>query len=93
CGRPAVLVPFPFAAHDHQMKNARALEKRGAALVLPQAELTPERLAALIGELLDDQARLRKMGAAFRALARPDAAGNIVRECLRCTEKNRAAAQ
>ena len=93
CGRPAVLVPFPFAAHDHQMKNARALEKRGAALVLPQAELAPERLAALIGELLEDQTRLRKMGAAIRALARPDAAQSIVRECLRCTEKKRATAQ
>lgn len=73
-GLPAVLVPLPGAPSDHQTRNARTLEAAGAAIVLPDAECTPERLDALLSELLADPARLEAMSAAARGLARPDAA-------------------
>jgi UDP-N-acetylglucosamine--N-acetylmuramyl-(pentapeptide) pyrophosphoryl-undecaprenol N-acetylglucosamine transferase len=65
-GGPSVLVPYPFAAEDHQAKNARRFAAQGAARVIPQAELTGERLAAAIRELLEDPAELTRMGAAAR---------------------------
>jgi UDP-N-acetylglucosamine--N-acetylmuramyl-(pentapeptide) pyrophosphoryl-undecaprenol N-acetylglucosamine transferase len=77
-GRPAILVPFPFAADNHQERNAQALADAGAALVFRQADLDGAKLAAAIRGLLDDPARLGRMQAAMRALARPDAAGTIV---------------
>jgi UDP-N-acetylglucosamine--N-acetylmuramyl-(pentapeptide) pyrophosphoryl-undecaprenol N-acetylglucosamine transferase len=81
CGRPAVLIPYPFAAGDHQTANARALARKGAALMLPQTELTPERLARLVGDLFRDRERLLTMGAAARSLARKGAADLILKEC------------
>ena len=82
-GRPAILVPYPFAADDHQTTNARALERAGAALVFPQAELTGERLAGAIRELAGDETRRRGMADAMRALGRPDAARLIVDDLAR----------
>lgn len=81
CGRPALLIPYPFAAGDHQSANARALARRGAALMLPQAELTPELLARLLGDLLVDRERLQSMAGASRSLARRGAAELILKEC------------
>ncbi|WP_052865089.1 UDP-N-acetylglucosamine--N-acetylmuramyl-(pentapeptide) pyrophosphoryl-undecaprenol N-acetylglucosamine transferase [Streptomyces niger] len=63
-GMPAVLVPYPHAPGDHQTHNARVLSDAGAALLLPDAETTAERLDAVVGPLLDDPARLAAMGAA-----------------------------
>jgi UDP-N-acetylglucosamine--N-acetylmuramyl-(pentapeptide) pyrophosphoryl-undecaprenol N-acetylglucosamine transferase len=80
--RPAVLVPYPHAAGGHQAVNARWMERAGAAVVVPDAELGPARLAALVGELLGDRGRLAGMGAAARGLARPDAARDIAAELL-----------
>jgi UDP-N-acetylglucosamine--N-acetylmuramyl-(pentapeptide) pyrophosphoryl-undecaprenol N-acetylglucosamine transferase len=77
-GRPAILIPYPFAADNHQERNAQALADAGAALVLRQADLDGAKLAAAIRGLLDDRERLGRMAAAMRALARPDAAGAIV---------------
>lgn len=77
-GLPAILIPFPFAADNHQMRNARALEATGAAVVCDQHELTAERLAGTLGELLHDEIRLRTMQAAARRGARPNAAAHIV---------------
>jgi UDP-N-acetylglucosamine--N-acetylmuramyl-(pentapeptide) pyrophosphoryl-undecaprenol N-acetylglucosamine transferase len=77
-GRPAILVPYPFAADNHQERNARALEEAGAALVFRQADLDGPRLAAAIRELLADPERLARMQAAMRTLARPDAAAEIM---------------
>jgi UDP-N-acetylglucosamine--N-acetylmuramyl-(pentapeptide) pyrophosphoryl-undecaprenol N-acetylglucosamine transferase len=77
-GRPAVLIPLPTAADDHQRRNAEVLAAEGAAEMLEQKELTGERLAARIGALLDDPGRLTAMSAAARRLARPDAARAIV---------------
>ncbi|WP_030811762.1 UDP-N-acetylglucosamine--N-acetylmuramyl-(pentapeptide) pyrophosphoryl-undecaprenol N-acetylglucosamine transferase [Streptomyces sp. NRRL S-337] len=63
-GMPAVLVPYPHAPGDHQTHNARVLSDDGAALLLPDAETTAERLDALVTPLLTDPARLAAMGAA-----------------------------
>ena len=76
-GRAALLIPFPGAADQHQLENARAMEKAGAARVIVQAELTPERLAREIGELLASPSAIERMEACARRLARPDAAARI----------------
>ena len=81
-GRPAILIPYPAAAADHQTTNARWMERAGAAIVVPDAELTAARLAHETGELLHDRARLSAMAAASAALARPDAARDIAGELL-----------
>lgn len=81
CGKPAVLIPLPTAIYDHQMKNARAMEAAGAAVVLPQQELTGSKLAQTITAILDDHERVKAMGAASMRLRRIDAAEAIVREC------------
>jgi UDP-N-acetylglucosamine--N-acetylmuramyl-(pentapeptide) pyrophosphoryl-undecaprenol N-acetylglucosamine transferase len=81
-GLPAILVPYPHAAADHQTGNARWMVDAGAAVVIPDAELTPERLASEVGALLGDPGRLAAMAAASRGLARPDAARDIAREVL-----------
>ncbi len=76
-GRPAILVPFPAASADHQSANAAWMERAGAAIVVPDAELTAPRLAAEVGRLIGDPARLAAMARASAALARPDAADAI----------------
>ncbi len=78
-GKPAILVPFPRAADDHQRRNAEALATKNAAVLIPEAELTPQRLGETAGQLLNDPARLRAMGMAAHRLAHPDAAGAIAR--------------
>jgi UDP-N-acetylglucosamine--N-acetylmuramyl-(pentapeptide) pyrophosphoryl-undecaprenol N-acetylglucosamine transferase len=81
-GKPAVLVPYPYATADHQTANARWMERAGAAVVIPDAELTPARLAGEVGRLLADPAGLGAMARASAALARPDAAHDIAHEVL-----------
>jgi UDP-N-acetylglucosamine--N-acetylmuramyl-(pentapeptide) pyrophosphoryl-undecaprenol N-acetylglucosamine transferase len=73
-GKPAVMIPFPGAADDHQRKNAEALVEKGAARMVVQTELTPERIADEIVSLSRDPETLMKMGSAARCLARADAA-------------------
>jgi UDP-N-acetylglucosamine--N-acetylmuramyl-(pentapeptide) pyrophosphoryl-undecaprenol N-acetylglucosamine transferase len=77
-GRPAILVPLPTATDDHQRKNALALVKQGAAVMVEQRELTGDRVAAEILGLVSDAARRRRMRQAVRQFARPDAAKVIV---------------
>ncbi|MDQ7834599.1 MAG: undecaprenyldiphospho-muramoylpentapeptide beta-N-acetylglucosaminyltransferase [Humidesulfovibrio sp.] len=77
-GTPSVLVPFPFAAHDHQRVNAKALEALGAAILADQKRLDGTTLAILVLGLLGDAARLGSMGRAAKDFARPDAASAIV---------------
>jgi UDP-N-acetylglucosamine--N-acetylmuramyl-(pentapeptide) pyrophosphoryl-undecaprenol N-acetylglucosamine transferase len=77
-GLPAVLVPLPGARGDEQTANARILADAGAAVLLPEAELTSERLVALVGPLLADPARLKHMAERARSLARPDAPERLV---------------
>jgi UDP-N-acetylglucosamine--N-acetylmuramyl-(pentapeptide) pyrophosphoryl-undecaprenol N-acetylglucosamine transferase len=81
-GRPMVLIPYPYAAADHQSANARYMETAGAALVIPDAELSGPRLAQEVGALLADPGRLAAMGRAAAALARPKAAEVIAGEVL-----------
>jgi UDP-N-acetylglucosamine--N-acetylmuramyl-(pentapeptide) pyrophosphoryl-undecaprenol N-acetylglucosamine transferase len=76
-GRPSILVPYPFAADDHQRKNAEVLQEAGAAVVIADGDLDGDRLAATIAELAADPERRRTMGLAARALAHPDAALRI----------------
>jgi UDP-N-acetylglucosamine--N-acetylmuramyl-(pentapeptide) pyrophosphoryl-undecaprenol N-acetylglucosamine transferase len=79
---PAILVPYPQAAGDHQSANARWMAAGGAAVVIPDGELTPERLAREVGGLLSSPARLAAMGTGARGLARPHAAGEVAQELL-----------
>jgi UDP-N-acetylglucosamine--N-acetylmuramyl-(pentapeptide) pyrophosphoryl-undecaprenol N-acetylglucosamine transferase len=81
-GRPALLIPYPYATADHQTTNARFMERAGAALVLPDRELSGARLAQEVGRLLADPARLAAMARASASLARPDAAREIAGEVL-----------
>ncbi len=81
-GVPSVLVPFPFAVDDHQTVNARHLVARDAAVLFPQDQLTPERLARLLSELLADRTQLQTMAANARSLGRPDAADRVAQLCL-----------
>jgi UDP-N-acetylglucosamine--N-acetylmuramyl-(pentapeptide) pyrophosphoryl-undecaprenol N-acetylglucosamine transferase len=81
-GRPAILVPYPHATADHQTANARWMQRAGAAVVVPDAELTPARLLSEIETLLGDRARLDAMGRASASLGRPDAARRIADEVL-----------
>jgi UDP-N-acetylglucosamine--N-acetylmuramyl-(pentapeptide) pyrophosphoryl-undecaprenol N-acetylglucosamine transferase len=76
-GKAAVLIPFPGAADQHQLGNARALERAGGARIIEQRDLTPERLVAEVGDLLGAPQRLKEMEKAARSLARPDAAARI----------------
>lgn len=73
-GKPAILVPFPFAADDHQLRNAQALECAGAARIILDRELTGQRLYDEIAGLARDRAELMRMGERARKLARPGAA-------------------
>jgi UDP-N-acetylglucosamine--N-acetylmuramyl-(pentapeptide) pyrophosphoryl-undecaprenol N-acetylglucosamine transferase len=81
-GLPAILVPYPHAAADHQTTNAKWMADAGAAIVLRDDEVTPQRLDDEVGALLNDTARLAAMAQASRGLARPDAAQAIAREVL-----------
>jgi len=80
-GLPALLVPFPFAADDHQRANARALAEAGAARVLESRPLEAAELARALSGLFEKPDELAAMGRAAARLARPDAAERIVEEC------------
>jgi UDP-N-acetylglucosamine--N-acetylmuramyl-(pentapeptide) pyrophosphoryl-undecaprenol N-acetylglucosamine transferase len=88
-GLPAILVPYPHAAADHQTANAHWMVDAGAATLLPDADVTPQRLDDEVGTLLADPARLAAMASASRALARPNAAADIATEILTAAESRR----
>lgn len=77
-GRPAIYVPFAAATNNHQELNARFVERAGGGVVITEAELTAEKLGAAINEIMTDPERTRRMGAAAKALAAPDATKKIV---------------
>jgi UDP-N-acetylglucosamine--N-acetylmuramyl-(pentapeptide) pyrophosphoryl-undecaprenol N-acetylglucosamine transferase len=81
-GLPALLVPYPHAADDHQRRNAEVLAGAGAAEIILDHELDGPRLAASLGALLEDQAKRTAMAGRARALGRPDAAARVVDECV-----------
>ena len=82
-GRPAILIPLPTAADDHQTRNAAEFARAGAAIVADQRHTTPEALAQLIAELVADPTRRGQMSRAMAALGRPSAAREIVDELER----------
>ncbi len=77
CGVPAIFIPYPFAAQDHQMHNARSLAEIKAAIVIPQKELTPDSLLHNIKRLFQDKAELESMKVNMKAQGKPDAARNL----------------
>jgi UDP-N-acetylglucosamine--N-acetylmuramyl-(pentapeptide) pyrophosphoryl-undecaprenol N-acetylglucosamine transferase len=90
-GLPAILIPYPCASADHQTTNARWMADAGAALVVPDAELTGARLGREVAALLGDRARLAAMAAASRGLARPTAARDVADELIDAVASGRAA--
>lgn len=81
-GAAAILVPYPYAVDDHQTSNAKALVDAGAAVLLPDAELTAESLKPHLDKLLSDRAQLLHMATKAHNLAKPDAAEIVARVCL-----------
>jgi len=82
-GKAAILVPFPFAAGDHQRLNGQSLVDEGAAWMVLDRDLDPEGLAALVRHAIDDPAAIDETRRRARALGHPDAAARVVDECLR----------
>jgi UDP-N-acetylglucosamine--N-acetylmuramyl-(pentapeptide) pyrophosphoryl-undecaprenol N-acetylglucosamine transferase len=76
-GRPSILVPYPYAADDHQMANARAFEAAGACIVIPHADFIPGTFAAHLSALIAAPHRLDEMARAAHAAGRPDAAARL----------------
>ncbi len=76
-GMPSVLVPYPYAAEDHQTRNAETFTRRDAAIMLREADITPAGFGKLLGDLLADDAARARIGAAAKNLATPRAAENI----------------
>ena len=85
-GRPAILVPFPFATADHQTANAEWMRAGGAATVIPDAGLSAERLGSEVSAVLADSSRLEAMATAARGLAKPDAARQIADQVLEAAQ-------
>jgi UDP-N-acetylglucosamine--N-acetylmuramyl-(pentapeptide) pyrophosphoryl-undecaprenol N-acetylglucosamine transferase len=81
-GLPSILIPFPHASADHQTANARFMAGEGAAVIVPDAEISAPRLAREVGELLADPSRLKAMADAAARVARPDAAADVAAEVL-----------
>lgn len=77
-GKPAVFIPYPFAADNHQELNAREMAEQGAALMFKQSELTAEKLADALRPLLADPAKRAAMGEVMKRLAKPGAAAAVV---------------
>jgi UDP-N-acetylglucosamine--N-acetylmuramyl-(pentapeptide) pyrophosphoryl-undecaprenol N-acetylglucosamine transferase len=81
-GKAAILIPFPFAANDHQTKNAEALYRAGAAVIIKEHELTGENLFGIIDDLLSNKQKLRQMEEASAKLGDINAAAKIVDACM-----------
>ena len=76
-GVPSILIPYPFAAEDHQTRNAEVFSKRNAAILMKEEELSRRCLGKVVNDLFSDQQTLGKLGEAMRSLAVRDAAENI----------------
>ena len=86
-GKPAILIPFPFAAHHHQEKNARAVEEAGAAIVLTQDKLSGARLVQEIENLVNHPDHVKDMAIRSAALRRANSAEAMVNECYRLLDE------
>ncbi|MPN35157.1 UDP-N-acetylglucosamine--N-acetylmuramyl-(pentapeptide) pyrophosphoryl-undecaprenol N-acetylglucosamine transferase [bioreactor metagenome] len=76
-GIPSILIPYPYAAENHQEHNAMVMERNGAAAVIRDKELNGEKLLILVKKLMEDHARLELMAAASKKIGRPEAAEHI----------------
>ena len=86
-GVAAILVPYPYAVDDHQTRNAAYCVERGAAVLIEEAELSPERLAQELESLLAGRARLLEMSERAREMARPHAAEDLAAACIELAEQ------
>ncbi len=82
CGLPAILIPFPYAANNHQMENARYYASRGGAILMPQSEITEDTFRKTLEDLLINPEKIRTMAAKMKALGRPEAAESIAATLL-----------
>jgi UDP-N-acetylglucosamine--N-acetylmuramyl-(pentapeptide) pyrophosphoryl-undecaprenol N-acetylglucosamine transferase len=80
CGKPSLLIPYPYATADHQRYNAEVLQKEGAAQIILQRDLTGEILAQKLSSVLSDEERLKKMAEQSRKMGKPDATSLLVNE-------------
>jgi UDP-N-acetylglucosamine--N-acetylmuramyl-(pentapeptide) pyrophosphoryl-undecaprenol N-acetylglucosamine transferase len=81
-GKPAIFIPFPFAIDDHQTANAKSLSDQGAAILLPQTELTSDVLINYLDEFVQCHAKLEQMGQLALKKAKPEAAKQVAEYCL-----------
>jgi UDP-N-acetylglucosamine--N-acetylmuramyl-(pentapeptide) pyrophosphoryl-undecaprenol N-acetylglucosamine transferase len=89
-GKAAILIPYPWAANDHQLKNAQAMKAEGAAEIIEEKELSGSRLFGVVESLLGDASKLRKMEMNASRISKTGAAATIVDECMKLiTEQNR----
>jgi len=89
-GKAAILIPYPWAANDHQLKNAQALEAEGAAVVIPEQELNGDTLFGVVENLLQDEKKLKMVEKNSLRISKINAASTIVDACLQLmAEKNR----
>jgi len=88
-GSPAVLIPYPHAAGDHQTGNARWMVAAGAAEMIPDADLNPQSLAEVVDRLLGDPSRLAEMARASASLARPNAAADVAEAIIETAARGR----
>ena len=89
-GVPSVLIPYPYAAANHQEMNARAIASAGAARMILDRELTAERLLSVLAELLSEDAKLKRMAKAAKRLGRPQAADEIAGRVIRLARRKAA---
>jgi len=83
-GKPAILIPYPYAVDDHQRANAEVLVQAGAAHMILDTDFTPERVSQAVRTLITNRPQLEAMARAAATLGRPDATIAVVRECLAC---------
>jgi UDP-N-acetylglucosamine--N-acetylmuramyl-(pentapeptide) pyrophosphoryl-undecaprenol N-acetylglucosamine transferase len=88
--KPAIFVPYPYAAQDHQMHNGRYMEKQGCALVIPQKELNADKLVQTVLGLLHDEFKLQSMQKSAQAMAKPNAASDIAAQLKKLGELSRS---
>ena len=86
-GKAAVLIPYPWAANDHQTKNAEAMADAGAAVVIKESELTGNKLFGVLENLLNDEKKLKKLEENSAQLGNINAAAKIVNVCIKLAAK------
>jgi UDP-N-acetylglucosamine--N-acetylmuramyl-(pentapeptide) pyrophosphoryl-undecaprenol N-acetylglucosamine transferase len=86
-GKAAILIPYPWAANDHQTKNAQAMADAGAAVVINESELTSGKLFGVLENLLSDEKKLKKLEKNSARLGNINAAANIVDACIKLMAK------